>query len=242
MTELHRQGYFYLIDWVPKLQELKQKRWSFFSDWVAVMSSVEAWSLYPVKAITSSLTYQHRASSGQKQRRMPSFGISAHPEGHVKFTLTKASFDTKIATVKVPITNPEHHMKSYTFNKMQQPSAQKSQFRTLGPLLTTRRFFTISPLHHKPNPCSTHIWSITPESCLAALEYGLIMMAELIGWHHRLLQADPMSSWRIILHQFSAVNQFKISSRLKRLVMMLSLPLWRLRITHNSTLFIKSRR
>jgi hypothetical protein len=68
------------------------------------------------------------------------------------------------------------------------------------------------------------------------------MMAELIGWHHRLLQADPMSSWRIILHQFSAVNQFKISSRLKRLVMMLSLPLWRLRITHNSTLFIKSRR
>jgi len=67
------------------------------------------------------------------------------------------------------------------------------------------------------------------------------MMIELMGSHHRLLQGDPVSSWCIILHQFSAVNQFKISSRLKRLVMMLSLQSLGTPHYTRLTLFIKLR-
>lgn len=90
--------------------------------------------------------------------------------------------DTKMGTAKVPIAAPEHQMKSYAFNKMQPSPPQKSQFRTHSPLSETRGFFTVSPFYRKQNPCTTHIWRITPDSSLAAP----IMWFNYDDWTNRL--------------------------------------------------------
>lgn len=132
------------------------------------MFSVEAWWLWPVTAISSSHTYQPRASleliNGQKQGSDPSSGISEDPEDQVKFTRIK-----RWALQRSPLPPQSIKWKSMPLTRCSPPHPRNHSSEYI-PLFQKHGGSSpsLSPFHRKQNPCTTHIWRITPDSGLAA--------------------------------------------------------------------------